>query len=58
MCYRVYPVWSVDSNDRLYAGEKKFINEIVALVHKLLELISNQIKALTSPEDVILMSHD
>lgn len=47
----IYKVDKVDSNDSLYSGERKFINEIIGLVHKLLEIISNHIKSLTSSSD-------
>lgn len=42
----------VDSNDSLYAGEKKFTSEVIGIVHKLLGLISDHIKTLTSTDDV------
>uniref|UniRef100_A0A1X7VFK8 VPS35 endosomal protein-sorting factor-like n=1 Tax=Amphimedon queenslandica TaxID=400682 RepID=A0A1X7VFK8_AMPQE len=47
----LYSIDKVDSNDALYSGEKKFTNEVVSLVSKLLAVIWNHIKGLTSPDD-------
>ena len=43
---------TVDSNDSLYAGGKKFVGEVAKLVHTLLEQILEHMKSLTTSDEV------
>lgn len=46
------PTHTVDSNDSLYAGDKKFVAEVAKLVHTLLEQILEHMKSLTTSDEV------
>lgn len=48
----LYGVEKVDSNDSLYAGGKKFVTEVAAIVHTLLEQILEHLKSLTTSDEL------
>ncbi len=53
-CIFLYiPVYPVDSNDRLYSGERRFLHEVITTIHTLLEVISTHIKSLTTPPEEV-----
>ena len=47
-------LFSVDSNDRLYGCDKKFLAEINRLVFTLMEAVFEHLKSLTSEEVSLL----
>nr|XP_058960991.1 VPS35 endosomal protein-sorting factor-like [Pocillopora verrucosa] len=50
--YFIYHVDKVDSNDRLYGCDKKFLAEINRLVFTLMEAVFEHLKSLTSEEEL------
>ncbi|CAH3037318.1 unnamed protein product [Porites lobata] len=50
--YFIYHVEKVDSNDRLYGCDKKFLAEISHIVSTLMEAVFEHLKSLTSEEEL------
>jgi len=45
---------TVDSNDSLYAGDRKLVAEVAKIVHTLLEQILEHMRSLTTSDEVSL----
>ena len=43
---------AVDSNDSLYAGDRKFVSEVAKLVHTVLQQVLDHIKSLATSDEV------